>query len=238
MRIRYVLFLIIILCCSGCSVVCDFDIDSLNNIDEKINISADNSLDIEKIKDFNYYVPISYLVDDYSAFESEKKGLFYYNFSKNNDNSNMKFSYSYDIDDIKDDFFAHRCFEYVAFKKNSLGNKGKSELILSTSNKFLCFDRYDNLDNVIVNVYSKYKLKDTNADDVDGHKYTWKFDRNNYNDKFIYLLLDTTVRDLNFWERLLEGDSLTIFALFIIIFVFLGIVILLFKKRGQMRNKV
>ena len=232
------LLLFMIIFCSGCSVKYEMNIDSMNQLDEKINFYAESSSDRDKIGEFDQFIPIDYHADDYSVFEKRLEGTKYYNFSRRNDNSNMRFSYSYDIDSVKDDFFAHRCFEYVTFKKNSVGNKKDSEIILSTSKKFLCFKYYDNLENVDVSIYSKYKLKDTNADEVGHHKYIWHFNRNNGNDKFIYLLLDATDRDLSFWESLLEGNSFSIFAIAVVILIFSGIIFMLFKKKGQIRNKI
>ena len=227
--------IILVLFLTGCSVNYELDIGRDVRLIENVNLSANTNVDVEKINAFDYYVPIDYTNDDPSVFEKKFNDIDYYDITKKADNSSLSFSYDkYDVNQFNYNMFAKSCYQYVTVM-NQNNNK---ELLLSTSRKFLCFDKYDNLDDVTVTITSKYKLKETNADEVDGHTYRWFITKGNADNKYLYLLLDTTVRELTIWERILEGEFTNTFTIFLVVFVVGGIIIFLFKKKGDRRNKV
>lgn len=238
MKSRYLLLLLIMLCCTGCHVDYYLDIDKKLNLNETISIMADTSSEIESIKGYDWYVPINYRADDASVFKEKFSGVDYYSIHKEKDNSLIRFKYPYDIEKFNDGMFANSCFKHVTVMKKKYKRDRYGALLLSTSNQLVCMDNYDNLDTVDITLYSKYKVLETNADETDLHKYIWHFDRTNYRSKHIYLLLNVNERDLTIWERFLEGDFFNPFTIITFIFILCGVVVLILRKWGLERNKV
>ena len=221
--------------CSGCHAEYKLDIDRSLVMKEEVSLVG-NDTDKARFDEFNYYLPVSFDADDFGAYEKKLAGVNYY--SVHRGDNLLNFKYDHNIDSINLDMFARSCYEYVTVMKNESKKEKKKDLILSTSSKFLCFDRYDTLEDVKVVITSKYKLKDTNADEVEKHKYTWYINKDNYNDKYLYLLVDLNKRDLTFWERVLEGEYFNIFTLFLGILLVGLLIGYLFKKIGDRKNKI
>ena len=237
MKKIWLIFLVLFL--TGCSVNYELDIDNSAILRENIKISANNDSDIEKIKEFNYYVPIDYTNDDYSVYEKKFDKIEYYDVSKASDNKSLVFKYDkYDSNKFNYNMFGRTCYKYVAVMEQKDKKSKKRELLLSTSRQFLCFDNYENLDEVNVIIKSKYKLLETNADVQEKHKYIWNITKENANNKYIYLLLDLKTRELTLWERIQEGEYVNMFTISLVLFL-VGLVIwFLFKKKGDIKNKV
>ena len=218
---------------TGCTAEYHLDIDEELNLKENVNIAAVNSDDIVKLKEFNRIIPSDIEVDDFRAFNERIKGISYYDVKKNDNNDLLSLEHKFDINSINNSYVVRSCYEYVTV----MTRNDDKELLLSTSNKLLCFKQYDNLDEVKIIISSIYKLKETNADSVDGHNYIWNVNKDNYSNKYIYLLLDVTETDLTFWEKVLRGEYTNICVVSVLIFVvcLLGYFILkgISKKRDE-----
>ena len=228
--IKKVLLFLLAFLLTGCSVNYKLDIDRELSFKENIVISKNDDSDVKSIKEFNYNVPINIEADDLSIFEKKVDGVDYYYQKKSEDK--IKFSYDFNISQFNYDMFVRSCYQYVTVMNEN------DELLLSTSRKFLCFDKYDNLDDVTVTIYSKYRLKDTNADEASNRTYKWYLNKENANDKYLYLLLDTKHRDLTLLERISEGEFVNMFTISLVLFVVVLIVCFIFKKKGDRKNKI
>ena len=80
-------------------------------------------------------------------------------------------------------------------------------------------------------------LIDTNADTHSNYKYTWVIDRTNYNNKYLYLSLDTSNRKKTVKE---EVNDTGIFAYLPLILIIVGAIVVgwLVVKKGDKRNQV
>lgn len=218
---------------TGCTAEYHLDIDEELNLKENVNITAVTSSDVDEIKKFTNILPSSIEADDFKAFEKKVKGISYYDVKKNDNNDLLSLEHKFDINSINNSYVVRSCYEYVTV----MTRNDDKELLLSTSNKLLCFKQYDNLDEVKIIISSIYKLKETNADSVDGHNYIWNVNKDNYSNKYIYLLLDVTETDLTFWEKVLRGEYTNICVVSVLIFVvcLLGYFILkgISKKRDE-----
>lgn len=230
MKKLYLLFLLIIL--SGCSVQYKLDIDKNINLIEKISVTALSKTESEQIKNYDGYLPIDIELDEPYIFEEKVEGIEYYDIKKNDNNSNINFNYSYNIDKFNNNIFVKNCYKYVTTTKK------ENELILSTSKEFLCFEQYEELENVTVTITSKYKLKETNADTVEHNQYIWNINKSNANNRNLYLSLDISKRDLNFLEKLKEGEYTSIFTLTITLLLIGIVVYFIIKRKGDIRNKI
>lgn len=222
---------LLLLFCSGCSAEYNLNIDKDDKIKEIITLSAEDGNDIEQIEKYQTYLPIDKDADDASVFEKKIDGVSYYEQKKSTSYDKLKFSYLHHFDTFQQDYITNSSYEYVTLTKD------KENLILSTSRINKAFERYDNLNSVTVNITSRYKLIDTNADTHSNYKYTWVIDRTNYNNKYLYLSLDTSNRKKIVSE---EVNDTGIFAYLPLILIIAGIIVIgwLVVKKGDKRNQV
>ncbi len=86
------------------------------------------------------------------------------------------------------------CYQHFSVV-NNLDNDG---IILSTSNKNLCFEHYDNLDEIVIKLKTNHEVKEHNADEVLDGEYIWKINKINYDNKSIQInLLNKTTKKLD-----------------------------------------
>ena len=232
MRNNKLLFLfLLLLFCSGCSVEYNLDIDKNDKFQEVVEITAEDGNDIEKIQNYQFYLPIDNNADDASVFQNKVNGVSYYDQKKSPSYDKLKFSYLHHFDTFQRDYITNSSYEYVTLTKD------KENLILSTSRINKAFERYDNLNSVTINITSRYKLVDTNADTHSKYKYTWVIDRENYNNKYLYLALDTSNRKKTASE---EINDMGIFSYLPLILIIVSIIVIgwLVVKNGNKRNQV
>lgn len=229
MKKNILLVILVLFLCSGCSVEYHLDVDK--DLKENVKIIAVNDVEKEEIASYKQFLPINVDIDEESVFQKKYDDIEYYKKVKKNDS--IQFSYSHDIKSFSKDMLSYSCYKYITAMYT---NKMK-DFMVSTSNDFLCFDRYDNLEEVKVVVSSKYKLKKTNADLVEHHKYTWNIKRGD-TDNHLYLLLDVTKKDLNLLERILEGDYTNIFTVSIFLSLVGYVIYSFIKKKGEKRNRL
>lgn len=79
----------------------------------------------------------------------------------------------------------YKCYDKYIFERNNESNM----IILKTEGNFRCPDYLNLTDSIILNIYSRYQLIETNANNYENGKYTW--DITNNEDKNIYLKLST-----------------------------------------------
>lgn len=216
--------LIILLLLTGCDVKYNIEFTDVS-VKEDLKI---NNLSNEEYKEFNnLFIPVDYEIDDYGVFKKKYEDIDYYNMRKFNDSVN--FSYTFDYNDFGNSTFLNHCYDKVTFSRDT------HELILSTSDRFLCFDSYDTLNSLEVVIKSDYKLLETNADYVDGNTYMWNITDSSKN---ILLRLDSNYESnykaKTFIEKLLNSN----FVIFTGIFVVAFIICYLLKKKGQFKNRV
>ena len=228
---KFLFFLLILMICSGCSAEYNLNIDKDDKIKEIITLSAEDGNDIEQIEKYQTYLPIDKDADDASVFEKKIDGVSYYEQKKSPSYDKLKFSYLHHFDTFQQDYITNSSYEYVTLTKD------KENLILSTSRINKAFEIYNNLTSVTINITSRYKLVDTNADTHSKYKYTWVVDRTNYNNKYLYLSLDTSNRKKTVSE---EVNDTGIFAYLPLILIIVGVIVVgwLVVKKGDKRNQV
>lgn len=229
---KILLSIIVLVFCSGCTVNYDLNINRINDISENVMLSATDGNDIAEFADFNSYIPIDKNADDSGVFDSKVDGVEYYTQKINSSSDKLLFSYNHtNFNTFSNDYITNNAYKYVTITRND------DSLILSTSKLNLAFDRYDNLDEVVVTITSRYKLIETNADSSEKYKYTWTIDRSNYDDKYLYLSLDTSERKNTLTEDI-EEMNLFAYLPLIIIIVVIVVAVWLFIKRSEKKNQV
>lgn len=228
---KFLFLLLILMICSGCSAEYNLNIDKDDKIKEIITLSAEDGNDIEKIQNYQVYLPIDNNTDDASVFQNKLNGVSYYEQKKSTSYDKLKFSYLHNFDTFQRDYITNSSYQYVTITKDD------NQLILSTSRINKAFEIYSNLNFVTINITSRYKLVDTNADTHSKYKYTWVIDRENYNNKYLYLALDTSNRKKTASE---EINDMGIFSYLPLILIIAGIIVIgwLVVKNGNKRNQV
>ena len=229
MKYRNILLLIFcsLLCC-GCSVVYTVDLDSMENATEDIVISATSDDDKDEFSKFSWNIPKSY--SNFKILDDMKEKGAYYNLKKSEKEIVL---HNY----FKKDKYVNSTIVNNAFKYLSILDLN-DKIIISTSQEFLLFDNYDGLDSVIIVVKSKKPLIDTNADNVEKHKYTWYITRDTVKDHGIYLVLDAKNDDRTFWEKLLDDEYSNAFTLGIIMCVLAICIFIFVSVKGKRKNKI
>ena len=224
------LLIIILFCCSGCTASYTVNLDKGFKFVEDIDIVAVGENDSDKFKDFKMFIPIDGDCDDYSVYMEKVKGISYYNYSKVNDK--FVFHNSFKKDEYLNSTIVRSAFDYVFL------TEVKKDVVLSSSIGFKLFDQYDNLDEVKIVVNSKFKLKETNADEVSKHKYVWNINRDNASSKYIYLKLNFKDDDRTFLEKLFDGEYINLFTVFVFLCLVGCLIYLFIIKKGDRRNRL
>lgn len=235
MKLKYILIcLFVLFICSGCSVNYDLDIDKSLNLNESITVVADTNSEIEKIQNYNEFLPISIEADSPTVFNSKVDDVEYYNIIKNSDNSEITFDYSYNVDNFNDNVFARSCYQYVTVMNSYDEEEQRDELLISTSKKFLCFDSQEGLDNVTVRIKTKREVYSSNADSVDGNTYIWNITKDDKDDASIQMVVSSEIDggSLSFWEKNM------LFLIVIGIFIVGGIVYIILKKHSDKVDEI
>ena len=144
----------------------------------------------------------------------------------------MVYSYKHDINSVKQAYFIANCYP-----KLNITNSDE-EIMINTGNGFACFIGDDGLkaDSVKINITTKLKVLNNNADNVSGNTYTWVINENNYLDKNIYFRLERANNNGGLGTEIMKKDSassLTAVVVLSIIIVAALIYLLVRYKRNK-----
>lgn len=111
--------------------------------------------------------------------------------------------------------------------------KDNNKIIIATSKEFKCFDKYEELDSVTINLTTDLEVESSTADSVHKNKYTWNINRQNYRDSEINIVLNI---DNDFSEKI--NPSINPAVLVAGVFLLLIIIILVLRVIAKKKNKV
>ncbi|MBR0472136.1 MAG: hypothetical protein IJI98_05510, partial [Methanosphaera sp.] len=154
---KTILIILVVMFLTGCSVDYKVDINNIDKIVETIEFNSESNNDINSIESFEYAIPIDKNSDETVNYNSVKGNDAFYNLVKNENNTKMTLNHTFDIYKYKNIFLPVLCYDYFEAIKD------EDFVILSTSNKFKCFESYPELSAVNVIVTSKYKTTENNA---------------------------------------------------------------------------
>lgn len=197
MKKRIIMLLGMIIILSGCSAKVNINIDE-NKINESVSITtfADDKMTKEMIYEgFREYYPVYAKDTIIDTMPDEKvSGTTYYDRSVSDLGTGYLFTYTYNFDFNK--YQLARTVKNAYKSVDIVKDSEENTILVSTDNGgMLYFENYPDLDSVTVNIESKYKMLESNADSVSDGVYTWNLTPSNQ--KNIYLLLDTSSEDEN-----------------------------------------
>ena len=116
-------------------------------------------------------------------------------------------------------------------------NQTDEYITLKTTDQFQCFDDFEGLERVNLTIKTNHKIKEHNADEVNGFEYTWNITKENSENKPIILQMYSDKYVFNydgkFWERLLKIVAI---VAIIVIGVVIGVMMILSKMKKA--NKI
>lgn len=187
MKRKYIFILAItILFTTGCNCEYNLTINN-NNYNEEIRIIADNETEASQ---FNLSWKIPTDKKEYSMVGDPDSIPEYdntYNYTLKN--NILTFSNSFKYNEYKNSSAVSVCFE--RFKVSTSSNK----ITISTRSKIECFDEYDKLNSITINVKVDKEVIEHNADKVKENIYTWYIDKSNLTTKSINLVLQNDEED-------------------------------------------
>lgn len=223
------LFLLVIcLFLTGCSVEYHVNIKEGNFIDN-ILISGESNESIEQIQAYDtpVFAFLSEARYDGDSLEEMERFSFY---DREIVPGGLELSYIFSSNDYYDHYLIDYCYGNFSSYKDD-----EKIVHVVTGKKFQCMDYYTSLDKVSVTVDVFYDVVEHNADNVSGYTYTWVIDRENYNDKSIYLAYDSTKKSFSLIS-FLEDNAYYVGIISVILVIGLGY--LFIKKREEVKNVI
>lgn len=218
MKIKYFIVILFILLLSGCKY--EYNVEILRDSISETNISYIEDATKRDVKEKTFNTLHKYV----GSFD--ELGIEKYKVVKKDDLYGVAFYREFDMLEYQNSSNFSLCYDNYRISDD----KENGKIIISTSKKFNCFDVYDELEEVVVNVSTRYQVISSNADSVNKNKYTWYIDRNNASDKSINLVLNSKEYD----EGFLQIGAFEIVLLSILV---IGLIVLLVRFIGKKNNK-
>lgn len=193
------LFIIILILITGCSVEYNLNIDS--SFSEHTVYIPESSK--EMIDGTQYRLPALFSESRLTYDNSNLKEIKYYNIKTLKDNK-FSFNFVYDDNQLNDSNIANSCYQFFSVDAK------ENEVSILTGNKFYCFDVYEELDSVTININSNYKVIQSNADKIVGKKHTWYITRENASNKPIIFVYDKSKKNMTIMQYLIDNVPLVV----------------------------
>jgi len=143
------------------------------------------------------------------------------------DGIGINYKASYPLKTYNKSFIGNSSFKYFNFISNN------DTYILSTSAGTTVFENYKYLDSVTIHLKTNHKVKDSNADIINGYNYYWEINKNNYKNKSIYLEFYKDKYVFNY-----ENKITIIFIVSIVVAFLIFIVIIFLRRRTNKNNRI
>ena len=184
-----------------------------NNLQYKTGIYIDEQLNDTEEDNNNYifYKPVK-------INTKEKLGILY--------------KYKFSVDRYEKAYFPNNCFDNIKVYQE------KGNIILSTSKGFNCLEKEYNLSSLTINITTKYEVLNNNSDTVDGRTYKWIINEDNYQDKNIYIKVNTKKLSNVKINSDKENDIVKLFLTFGVAIAILLIIVIIFlaNKKRKLEN--
>lgn len=152
---------------------------------------------------------------------------------KTKDKLGISYNYRFNTDNYNKAYFPKNCFDSIKVYKDS------GFITLSTSKGFKCMGNDIGLSNLTINIKTKYEVEQSNSDVQDGRTYSWEINKSNYENKNIYIRVNTkkisTISDKTEKEQKILDVLLTV-GLALAILLIIVIIFLVSKKRKLENN--
>lgn len=218
-KYKIVLLIVILLSLTGCSFEYNIKIDTNT-------ISEENIVYIPNTDKNNIKLEVEKLVSKYTG-PTNSLGMYKQSVIEDNNNFGMSYKKNYDtLNDYNNSLSFSICYDNYKLIKE------KDKIVISTSKRFNCFNKYSELDDVTINIDSSLEVESSNADEVNGNIYTWNINKSNADNKPINIVLKPNT------EQKEKQRQLSVVLLVIAAFILLGIIVFLIRSKGKRKNKI
>lgn len=213
------IILLTILILTGCTAKADITINENYSVDEKVNISFDNS------KTINFKSPTKYAesyLEYYNSAISYKD--YEYDINEGSDFSSVDFTKSTDgiCTSINNNLFSQYVYKYIKCVEDDnhilISSEGEQLISLPISQK-----KFD-IESLVLNIKIPVIAEENNADNVNEKTYTWNFNSSSPSDKSVYLKLnkkELEEAEKNYLKQEKIKDNLKIGSTILIVVVIL-----------------
>lgn len=217
---KKLIILFIILLTSGCTIKYNITIDK-NYITEDINMVIDNAILNETT---------------YNELTSKTNNVYlntheYYkvNHNKDDNNLNVNYRYNHKINNYQNSKVINWCYHDKEIKIEN------NHLIIATGKVFDCAngESKSSIENAQINITTKLKVIENNADEVKDNTYTWNINKENYTNKPIKMNVELPKDNTALIKS--TKETILIYAVFIVPIAIL-LLYLLWKKKKT--NKI
>ena len=230
MRYRYcVLFVIMLLFLTGCKFEYNLVIDANSIKENSIIYNSGSTKDSIKEDVFS-------IMDKYTGMTNDYRWMPYTIVNKNN-TYGLSLDEEYSILDYQNSDVFSQCYDSYKIVKS------ENSIIISTGNKFNCFDYYKELEDVTVNLTTDLKVISSNADKVNNKTYTWNINRNNKENINIKLSTANESSSGNNTDNNSQntnksnGMHFSAFELVSLFILIIGIVFFVIRRIGNKKNE-
>ena len=211
---KRIILLLIIFFLSGCSVEYNIEFND-NNLTESINIGK---FDASKIEDFEYLTP-------YAIVNEANQEFYKINYS----NNILNLSYRYNTSNFQMSEAFNECYELSSFSYD------EENYYILTSEEFKCLSYMGyTSDEVKINFKSNHKIISSNADYIEDNIHTWVSNNTNSKNKPINITISSDSDNSKNNKIVIPS----VFILFIIASIVVGVTIFLINSRGKRKNKI
>ena len=226
---KLILIICLVFLMTGCDVNYNITIDE-DTFDEDIVLSFSKSN--------TSYDDISFYPDNKVPVYPTKEDKKFYN-SKIVESVNsydLIYSYSHDFYSLKNSYFINNCFHDMMITESD------NQIIINSGDGFACFIGDDGLraDSMKININTKLKVIENNADSVNGDTYTWIINENNYLGKEIYFKVERNNKSgglTTLKENIIKEDGASSLTIVIVLSIMIiGGLIYLFVRYKKNKN--
>ena len=226
---KWLLIICLAFLMTGCDVTYNLTIDE-DTFDENIVLSFPKSN--------TSYDDVSFYPDNkVPVYPTEEDKKFYNSKIVESVNSyDLIYSYSHDFYSLKNSYFINNCFHDMMITESD------NQIIINSGDGFACFIGDDGLraDSMKININTKLKVIENNADSVNGDTYTWIINENNYLGKEIYFKVERNNKSgglTTLKENIIKEDGASSLTIVIVLSIMIiGGLIYLFVRYKKNKN--
>lgn len=222
MKKKVLLFILCFFLVTGCDVKYDLTIN---------NDSYDETITLSFLKSQNTYEDVSSYLEDKIPISYNPSERLYYNSKIEEDDNyyNLVYNYKHNTNTFMQSYFVSNCYPNFNIESND------EQIILSSGQQFTCFVGDDGLsaDSVEINITTKLKVLENNADEINGNTYTWTIDESNYNNKPIEMTLQ---KSFEIEDVVPQNEASNLSFIIVVAIIGVALIIYIFVRHKAKKN--
>lgn len=221
MKKKFILFIMCFFLVTGCDVKYDLTIDN-DTFDETVTMSF--------LKSQTTYDDVSIYLENKTPISYNTSDIYYDSSIEEDDNYyDLIYNYKHDFNGFIQSYFVTNCYPDFSIESND------KRITLYSGSQFMCFEGYDGLkaDSVEINITTKLKVLNNNADEVNGNTYTWNIDDSNYENKPIEMTLE---KAFQIEDVVSQSEASYLSFIIVTIIILVALVVVLFVKHKAKKN--